>query len=247
MFPFRIVPFPVFLFLFSCCSLFTDYTRLSVVFPSEGAPWEKSGGVRFYLLVYPDPRDPGTLRSCTVSDATEKTIISIRKGTAVPVALYPNGTLKPSGGIFPLDLSGRSTLVLSAEEGFLADILLQLHKENSRIESVNIPRLRKIIAEKCGGDPWVLDGDILKTALLLGSLSVYKIKKKEVLEILIPHVPGIWISDNPFKKKIISSGEGSLELSLYHGLHAFLNVENHDELYVSVSDGRYSFIVKKKK
>ncbi len=229
------------------CSLFIDYTPLTVIFPAGGSPWEQGGGVHSYLLVYPDPADDGkTLIRTEVETGKQQIVITIRKGSAVPVALYPNGSLKPAGGIYPLDLLNRSTLLLSEEDGFLVDILLDLHAENSRIEAVNIPKLKQVINENSEGDPWCIDGEILKTSLALGSLSVYKIKKKESRTIVISDVPGIWISDDPFYARAISDPDGILQVSLYPGMHAFLNLETQTELYVQVGTDSFNAIVKGK-
>ena len=227
------------------CSLFTDYTPLTVIFPAGGSPWEQGGGVHSYLLVYPDPSDDGkTLIRAKIERDMQQIVIMIRKGSAVPVALYPNGSLKPAGGIYPLDLLNPSTLLLSEEEGFLADILLDLHAENSRIEAVNIPKLKQVINENSEGDPWRIDGEILKTSLVLGSLSVYKIKKRESRIIILSDAPGTWISDDPFYTRAVSGPDGTLKVTLYPGMHAFLNLETQTELYVQVGTDNFNTIVK---
>jgi len=229
--------------LISGCSFFSNYTVVTVEFPSVCSPWEEYGGIRGYLLVFPDPLDNEKLEKKVINSSTKKIQIKIRKGTAIPVALYPNNILKPVGGIFPVDLINTTTLVLSAEKGFLADLLLGLLPEGERIESINIPRLQKILMENSGGDPWCIDAAVLKTALILGSLSVYKIKKEQTLGISISDAAGNWISDDPFRVHVSSEEyTGELFIELPSGVTSFYNPDTKEELCVSVAGSEYEYI-----
>ena len=234
-----------FCFFLWSCSFFSDYVSLNVVFPAELSSWEESGGIDFYLLVYPDPADNETMMTKEIGPDARASEIRIRKGAAVPVALYPNGNLKPVGGVFPLDLADGSTLRLSKEEGFLADILLSLQAYSSRIEGINIPRLQHEIMETCGGNPWSINSETLKTAIILGSISVYKIKREEYLPVILQNLPGEWISDNPFSEKEESDSDGTLYLNVYPGIQSFFNPGTGSRLYLDVHDDRFTFIVEK--
>ncbi len=237
----------LFSIVISGCSLFSDSTYLTVIFPAGGSPWEQGGGVHSYLLVYPNPADDGkTLVRTEVETGKQQIVITIRKGAAVPIALYPKGLLKPAGGIYPLDLVDNSTLLLTEEDGFLADILLDLHAENGRVEAVNILKLKQVINENSEGDPWSIDGDVLKTSLVLGSISVYKIKKRESRIVVLSDAPGTWISDDPFYARAVSDPDGNLQLNLYPGMHAFLNLETQTELYLQVGNDSFTTVVKGK-
>ncbi len=231
----------------TCCTLFSSYACITVVFPTGGSPWEAYGGVSSYFLVYPDPLgDDKDLLRLEVKRGTKGAVIKIRKGSSVPVALYPEGALKPAGGIYPLDLQNPTTLLLSDTEGFLADMLLELHREAGRIEGVDIQRLREVIGEKCGGDPWSIDKTTLEMSLLFGSLSVYKVKRLASRDIAIPGVPGKWIADDPFIPGRSADSGGTLYLQLCPGMYAFLERETLRELYVHVSGDHFEYLLRKK-
>ncbi len=231
------------LVLITGCSYFSDYRTLTVQLPLKVSPWEKEGFISEYLIVFPGGSDPNTLTSLYMKPGEETITIRIRKGPSVPVAVYPDGMLKPLGGIFPFDLTDRSTLMLSGEKGFIADILLDLAAEHERIEAVNIERLDVLIREKSNGDPWSIDPEVLKNSLILGSISEYKIKKMELQDINISNMQGTWIPDDPFMREWNSDSGGNLIMQLYPGISCLLNRETKHILYISVGTGGYEYIV----
>ena len=136
----------------------------------------------------------------------------------VPCLAYPvteAGKLKPAGGITEAD--GTACLHLSWEEGFTAEVLLQLFVETETYRSINIPRLVREIretAEENGpeADSWRLDKLPILLGFGYGSFSSHRIRELETRSIELPLDPGTWFWDNPMKSSFQVPGYGLIRL-----------------------------------
>ncbi len=230
----------LFTFLITGCEIFTNFRTVTISFPKEPPPWfpddNKLTGEIFY------PGVSGSIESTVIKWKGSFTI-EIEKGSSVPMACYPSGYLKPAGAVLSKDLIPGKNLQLTWEDGFLAEILLDLLKKRIPIEHLNINRLAEEIHTESEGDPWSIDRKLLMDAIIYNSLSVYKIRSGELQDITIPTI-GEWISDNPFYPHIFSNTEGKILIEgIYPGLHRFQNPETKQQLDIQVWDDGYEYLL----
>lgn len=229
-----------FVSLLGSCGLFTDFRTITVSLPNEMPPWFENNGSQTGEVFYPGTS--GFIESRTINWNSSFTI-RIEKGNSVPVACYPSGLLKPAGAFLALDSENGQVLKLEWEKGFLSDLLLELMKKGVPVEHINIRRLSEEIESECIGDPWSIDREILKEAIIYNTLSVYKIRQRDQTDIVLP-LEGLWISDNPFYPPIVSGSQGELILEeIYPGLHRFRNPVTKEQLDILVGDDGFEYLL----
>lgn len=225
------------------CSYFSDYATIRIDLEETRFPWDDFIPGPEHRVLYPNPEDPSRKTELILKPWQRSAGIRICKGSAVPVAVYSLAGGKPSGGIFPHDLRDGMILMISPEQGFLAELLLSILPERTRVEALNISRLRDVIAEKCEGDPWSIDMELLKTSIILGSMAEYRVRRMETEIFEIEGLPGLWVPDSLFRDDIPSGEDGLLSLNLYPGVSGFLNPETGRLLYVSVKEGTVEYMI----
>ena len=230
----------VYVSLLSSCGIFTDSRTITVSLPDETPPWfiddsNQTGEVLF-------PGESGYIENSTIDwDGSFK--IRIEKGSSVPVACYPSGNLKPAGAFLSLDSENGQKLKLKWSEGFLADLLLDVMGQGIPTEHINIRRMAEEIIAECGGDPWSIDRELLKEAIIYNTLSVYKIRSGDRRDIILP-AAGYWVSDNPFYPAAVSNSEGELLLKgIYPGMHKFQNPDTKEQLDILVKEDGYEYLL----
>jgi len=166
--------------------------------------------------------------------------IRLPKEPYVPCLAYPvteAGKLKPAGGITEAD--GTACLHLSWEDGFTAEVLLQLFVETETYGSINIPRLVREIRETAvkedgaGTDPWRLDKLPILLGLGYGSFSSHRIRELDTRSLELPLDQGTWFWDNPMKKSFQAPGYGLIRLEdVPLGSHTLIHLAGQE--YVSL-------------
>ncbi|MCK5153279.1 MAG: hypothetical protein KAQ93_02890 [Spirochaetales bacterium] len=229
----------LFIILLNGCELFTNYRTITVSLPKAPPPWFQDSNKQTGIVLYPGTS--GYIES-TVIEWKGSFSIEMEKGSSIPIACYPSGYLKPAGAILTTDLLPGQNLQLNWEDGFLADLLLDLMEKRISIEYLNINRLSEEIQDECEGDPWSINKNLLMDAIIYNSLSVYKIKTGELQEITIP-ITGEWISDNPFYPQIFSNTEENILINgFYPGLHRFQNPETRQQLDILVWGDGFEYL-----
>ncbi|MCK5675192.1 MAG: hypothetical protein KAH95_17560 [Spirochaetales bacterium] len=229
-----------FVLLLSSCGIFTDFRTIEVSLPDEAPPWFIATENQIGKVIYPG--ESGYIESSTI-DWNKDFSIVVEKGSIVPVACYPSGTLKPAGAFLSMDSENGKTLKLEWENGFLADLLLEMIEKNVPIEHINIRRLYEEIKTECNGDPWSINREILEEAIIYNTLSVYKIRQGDQIDIVLP-LEGLWISDNPFYPPIVSDPQREWFLEgIYPGMHRFQNPVTKEYLDILIGDGGYEYLL----
>ena len=229
-----------FVSLLGSCGIFTDFRTITVSLPDEMPPWFKNDEVQKGEVFYPGAS--GLIERSTI-DWDGSFTIRIEKGSIVPVACYPSAYLKPAGAFLSLDSENGKTLKLEWAKGFLVDLILEIMRKGVPIEHINIRRLSEEIESECSGDPWSINRELLKEAIIYNTLSVYKIRQDDQRDIILP-IEGSWISDNPFYQPIISDPQGELLLEgIYPGLHRFQNPVTKQQLDILVGDDGYEYLL----
>ncbi len=229
-----------FISLLGSCGIFTDSRTITVYLPHEAPSWflndTNQTGVVFY------PGKSGHIES-SIIDWNESFNILVEKGSSVPVACYPSGYLKPAGAFLSMDSENGKALQMEWEKGFLVDLLLEMMRKGVPVEHINIRRLSEEIESECRGDPWSINRELLKEAIIYNTLSVYKVRQEDRRDIVLP-AEGSWISDNPFYPPITSDPQGDLLLEgIYPGLHRFQNPTTKEQLDILVGDDRYEYLI----
>ncbi len=229
----------ILLILLAGCELFTDFRTITVSLPEDYPPWFRDNN-RTGKLVYPGKS--GKIESKTVPWEGNLKLV-VEKGSCIPVAFYPSGNLRPAGGILPFDFNDYQQLQLKWENGFTADLLLDILETGVSIENLNVERLMEEIKNESKGDPWSIDKKLLKDAILYNNMSVYKIKLSTPRDISVP-AAGTWISDNPFFPES-SSGADEIVIfnNIYTGLHHFKETETKKYLDILVDTEGYQYLI----
>jgi hypothetical protein len=222
------------------CEIFTNYKTVTVYLPESDPPWFIDSNNRTGTVFY-----PGISNKKESLDINWNNSFTIRigKSSNVPIACYPSGYLKPAGAVLSLYPEKGETVQLNWEEGFLADLLLDLMQKELPVEHLNINKIVEEIGNKCQKDPWSISRDILEEAIIYNTLSVYKIKLSPRIDITLP-LEGTWVSDNPFFSLSVSNLQGELLLEgIYSGLHRFRNPETEEQMDILVEDDSYKYLL----
>ncbi len=226
--------------LLSSCGIFTDFRTVTVFLPDQMPPWFQNDETPKGEVFFPGPS--GFIESSAI-DWNGSFTIRVEKGSSVPIACYPSGYLKPAGAFLSLDSENGQSVKLKWSQGFLSDLLLEMMKKGVPIEHMNIRRLSEEIESECSGDPWSIDRELLKEAIIYNTLSVYKIRSGDRRDIILP-LEGSWTSDNPFYPPIVSDPSGELLLEgIYPGMHRFRNPETKELLDILVEDDWYEYLL----
>ena len=229
----------LFILLLSSCGIFTNYRTFTVALPVNSPPWfiddqNKNGKVLY-------PGDSGSIQSLNITWNNDFRI-RLEKGSSIIIACYPSGSLKPAGAVINTNGDAKTSIQLKWEDGFLADLLLDLKQRGIQTDQLNISRLKNEIKEKCNGNPWSIDRELLKEAIIYDALTVYKIKTGTHQNIIIT-AEGTWISDNPFYPILISNSEGDLILNeIYPGMHRFQNPITKVKLDILVGEKGFEYL-----
>ncbi len=225
--------------LLSSCEIFTNYRTITVSFPVNSPPWFMDNHKKTGEVLYPGASGFVEKRN---NNWNQEFHIRIEKGSSIIIACYPSGSLKPAGAVINTNSEAKTTILLKWEDGFLADLLLELREIGIQTDQLNISRLKNEIKEKCNGNPWSLDRELLKEAIIYNALSVYKIRAGSLQDIIIP-ADGTWISDNPFYPVTMANSEGNLLLNdIYPGLHRFQNSLTKEKLDIFVWENGYEYL-----
>ena len=229
----------LFILLLSSCGIFTNYRTVTVALPVNPPPWFIDDQNKKGKVLYPGKS--GFIQSINITWNNDFRI-RLEKGSFILIACYPSGSLKPAGAVINRNADAKTRIQLKWEDGFLADLLLDLKEIGTQTDQLNIGRLKNEIFEKCNGNPWSLNRELLKEAIIYDALSVYKIKTGTIQNIILP-AEGTWISDNPFFPISISNSEGDLILNeIYPGLHRFQNPITKEKLDILVWEKGYEYL-----
>lgn len=227
-------------FLLCSCGMFTDFRTVKVSLPQNQPPWFTDDTNRTGKVIYPGKS--GQIESSTI-EWDDSFRILVEKGSSVPIACFPSGNLKPAGAFLSIDSENGKEFKLDWKNGFLADLLLKMMKKGIPVEHINIQRLSEEIENKCVGDPWSINREMLEDAIIFNTLSVYKIRQGGLKDIIL-QIEGYWVPDNPFYPAASSNSQGELILEkIYQGMHKFRNPETKELLDILVGNDGYEYLL----
>lgn len=152
----------------------------------------------------------------------------IEKTINLPMVAYPEGKgmLLPAGGIWPWGDDSGDLVCLSWEEGFAAELFLDLWRLQISIDRINYPRLKRELWERSGGDPFLVNREPVLEALALGVMRADKIKQLPRRDLSVPAAPGLWCSPDPLSPfRYVYSAEGEAVFPLLRGFTSYYHAE----------------------
>ncbi|OQX28873.1 MAG: hypothetical protein B0D92_06630 [Spirochaeta sp. LUC14_002_19_P3] len=206
--------------LFSGCQLFSVSDELALIAPThEGASALGTEAWRVCWLA-----DSGMVQ--TVS-GNLPTFITAARELPVIVAAWPLVSDAPAGWSFkPAGFvqgtgSMREAVELNWQDGFAAELLLELAQKGVDLRRINGGRLAENIVKRSDSKPWLVDRRRLVSDILEGNLWVYSVKLLELNDLVLPLPPGIWYSAWPLADPLTADGSG-WSGPLPDGLHLFI-------------------------
>jgi hypothetical protein len=220
------------------CSLYGHSLPLTVQLPRTPDHWQAAFPELRYRIVYPIP-DRDSFEELIVEQGTPLAI-ELSKILYLPVLAYPiisaeSLQLPPAGGIYPLDCNTQSSAItLSWESGAAAEVLYRLWIHGVNCSTINVPRLRVEMVERCEGDPWSLDLSLICSQLANRDLRVTDIHLAPCRDLLLESSPGQWFLESPFRTPV-EAAEGYLRLERVPlGPHLLFNGASGSCFFLSV-------------
>jgi len=196
------------------CSLYGHSLPLTVQLPRTPDHWRTAFPGLCYRIVYPIP-DRDSFEELFVEQGTQP-VIELPKILFLPVLAYPaisaeSFQLPPAGGIYPIDCNTQgSTITMSWESGATAEVLYRLWIHGVNCSTINVPRLRTEMVERCEGDPWSLDLSLICSQLANRDFRATDIHLAPCRDLLLESSPGQWFLESPFRTPV--EAEDSLRL-----------------------------------
>lgn len=227
------------------CSLFSS-TDVVVSLPELPSQWNPVTTDLGLIVVYPEESEPIDRFTEHQFDGWKRTVtLRLPKRNNTPVLVYPvlrGVRLKPAGGILPYDVVDRNILLLSWEQGFIAELYRELYNTTDSIHVINTGRLTEEIA-RAAFDPWSLDRERIAEGLRYAQFSSHLISTKETLDITLNARPGQWICDNPFAQPVDVGGDSVFSLEgAYGGLHRFFKADDEGRIDLFIDTKEYFVI-----
>ena len=131
----------------------------------------------------------------------------------------------PAGYIRATDHYVTKSISLLWEQGFAAQLLLELAEQGVNLTRINISRLAETIKERGGGNPWTIDKRKLIDDLSNGSLRYYSVRQSESVETFLSLPQGNWYGQYAYSPPIRFESGGQKVL-LTEGLHQLIRKED---------------------
>ena len=145
-------------------------------------------------------------------------------GTVVHVQPLVGGTvpLRPAGAVVTAPGPAQGVLQASWEQGFLADLVLNLWRGGTNPRFLNLARLDREIGARVPRDPWSLDRTAILAALQTNAMRVTLIRPRPAHEVTLRLPAGRWVWWDPFAPPLESDGTTPLTVSARTGYHLLL-------------------------
>ncbi len=227
--------------LFACllsCGVST-HTEIVVEFPPFPPFWPEELVSAPMELRYLE--GPGRVGEVVLAPGVRQTRVRIQKLPVVPFAASPSfgeppAALGSCGGVYPADCPEHGEIVvLTWEEGFLADMLVSCAASGNAVQAVNVEKLQSEIMERSGGNPRLLQAATLRSAIVNGTLNYRSLRLQPVYEVSLEASPGRWISGDPLSPLPIAC-DGVLRLSgLSEGMYSFFLLGGSQRIDIHLS------------
>ena len=236
--------------LLASCRFLGDTVTVAVHFPRH--PSGRPGAWSGYLWTVEYPLPGGERAVSAVPGDREVILLRLPRGINVPVIashVPPKDCPAcpapfPAGAIFPLHCTEPQSLPLAWEHGLAAQTILTLFGNPWVVETINTERFCREIVEVSGGDPWILDLERARYALLYGGLTVYAFRELPSHDLALDLSPGTWIFDDPLREPLRIERGGSDTVTLRRGFSGMTRMSPDggfdDRITVSIDGQGYT-------
>lgn len=215
------------LLLTSCEQI--NYREVTISFPSEHF-WESESDVlMWYSLEYFDGE---SVKRKTLNRGVRETTVSVLRGATCYFVCRPENQYHPFGGGF--DPSSNSKVYLTQEEGYIADILIEVSKlVPSQAAAFSYNTIKNSIKYPFNEDALLLD---LRNGTF--SPSSYKVKAYKITISGLPE--GKYLPETDFDPPFYLNPGDEINIHLYPGIHRYLNIEKRFMRTVAINpDGTF--------
>jgi hypothetical protein len=212
---------------------------VSVHLPPAPEHWQQAFPGLAFRIVYPLPE--GGDFAQLPAQPQDTVTVEVPKILYVPILAYPvvpgsRLELLPAGGLYPLDCDPAGTsMILSWEQGAVAEILHRLRVQGMDCSAFNVPRLRREIADRDQGDPWTLDLTRICARLADHTFRLTDIRPASHRDLILEPGPGRWFLESPFRKPVRASSDGTVLLQAVPlGMHYLFETDTASCLLLCV-------------
>ena len=229
------------------CSFFGNTRTVVIALPEAPPDWERRFPGLRYSLRFPDPADPASISSVTVPAGEHSVSIEVPKAAYIPCLAVPHppeGRLKPAGMLITENSEGAGEGGVGAdsftpvwEDGFGAELLLQLFYRDEIYHALNCERLMKELREAAEGNVWALDPGPVRLGLSFGSFRSDKIRLLPTAAVEIPLDGGRWFWGNPFRRpENITAAEELVLLEVPVGSHHLYHADSAEHISIHIGE-----------
>lgn len=210
------------LLLLASCELLPVTIPVEVVLPETPAAWEAAWGPAVFELVW---QAAGGARTIAGTHGAGSTVtIDIPRLPPVAIVALPRWTaagetMLGAGSVWPGlaadrpraaptdgERPGGERLVLTFEDGPVAEVLRRVMAAGADVGDFSVSRLAGEIRERLGEDPWALDVEKVVSAIASRAMreSYVRARPAEATGLVAP--PGTWLAPSPFVDPVASDG-----------------------------------------
>ena len=211
------------------CAWFGSQAEVLVSLPQPPEHWVRAFPDLAFHVVYQDTEG---WHSVTIQDVSQSVLIHCGKLGNTPILAFPvstvrTGSLRPAGGLYPMDCVDRFEpphLVLSWHGGCRALIFKMLAERGFDTSLINSARLASYLNEQ--EDPWALDLESIAERLMRGDFSAFDFDLLPTRSVTLQPGPGEWFLETPCASpwKIVDESPITLPC-LSIGMHTLFSVD----------------------
>ena len=235
------------LVMLSACGLFSPTESMAVKWPNTGIPVLSGEAPAFWELRW--LTDEGDLSVLRV-DGRIPTVLSLARESPIILVAYPQDSslpdgyrIKPAGCLLPVVKASQTEIMLTWEDGFAAQKILELADAGISPRAINLERFADAVGLRGDGAPWDLDQRRLWADLLAGELWIYSFKLLPPHSVDLPLPTGFWYGEYVPDIAFFVGSDG-WRGELVEGIHGFFCPMNRRLAIVDVdSEGRVTYLI----
>lgn len=216
------------LVLFSGCALFSTTREVQLSLPAEHGEIIRTKPPQTWTIRW--LANLGTVKEIQVQNS-QSISLTIPREMPLIVEARPNipnmpkyWKMHPAGIVRGVNTVPGTSEELRWEEGFAANLLLDLGEKKFNLLKINVERIAQTVETRGEGCPWNINRTKLATEIQDTSLWVYSVKLLEETSVRLALPTGTWHSLYPLDPPIISENT-QWDGSLSHGIHYLICLE----------------------
>ncbi|MCR5760414.1 MAG: hypothetical protein K6F82_00190 [Sphaerochaetaceae bacterium] len=226
------------LILFASCSQEITKKTVQIIIPEH--PWVSYANAEIWYSLKWTDGDGEHVKY--IESGTSEVKITVNASSTIYICAYPLSDMLPFGTAFSPS-SVPSSVVLSQDEGFLADVLMNLKKEVR--SQINWEKLLQSCKEKTSSLREI-DVQMLVSAAMNGNIGQSAIVKNKAFEIGPFTVQnGVWVSELEGQGRVVVTDGEMEKMTVVPGVYRFYEKEANLEMrIVCETDGKSACVFK---